>query len=177
MHKAMCRAAVVLIYAAWLTGAHAATRYVDGNLSSNCTSGNYSVSKRNCSGSDGSAWISIRDGLQNTTGAGDTLFIRGGTYTNQQIDLSFVANGTSWTNLTRVASYENELVIVSYDTTRSGVANAGLGARYIVLEGSDAAKLVLDGQNGTTQGIAVAGVNSCDFIRFRNLEIRNNRGG
>ena len=51
------------------------TRYADGSLSSNCTSGNYSIANRNCTGSDGNAYKSLQD-ASNASAAGDTILVR-----------------------------------------------------------------------------------------------------
>ncbi len=53
------------------TNARAATLYIDGNLSANCT-GTYSIAARNCTGSDGDAYKIAGDGLAAATG-GDTV--------------------------------------------------------------------------------------------------------
>ena len=60
------------------------THYVDGQMSGNCTTGNYSIARRNCTGSDGNAYGTAR-GLQTVAGvvsAGDTVYVRAfaGTY-------------------------------------------------------------------------------------------------
>jgi hypothetical protein len=55
------------------------THYADGQMSRNCTTGNYSIARRNCTGSDGNAYGGVQ-GLQNAanaTSAGDTVLIRG----------------------------------------------------------------------------------------------------
>ena len=43
----------------------AANIYVDKTLSANCTSGNYSTQSRTCSGSDGKAYTTIQQAVNN----------------------------------------------------------------------------------------------------------------
>src|SRR4029077_18524151 len=64
--------------------AKGATHYVDGQMSGNCTTGNYSIARRNCTGSDGNAY-GTATGLQtvaSVVSAGDTVYVRAfaGTY-------------------------------------------------------------------------------------------------
>lgn len=66
--------------------AQAKVRYADNQLVSNCTSGNYSIASRNCSGTDGDAYKTIAFAISPTQ-AGDTVFIRAGTTWNEQINL------------------------------------------------------------------------------------------
>jgi hypothetical protein len=56
--------------------ADAATIYLDGLLSSNCTAGDYSIANRDCSGSAGNAYKDIA-GLKANDGAGDMIWVRG----------------------------------------------------------------------------------------------------
>jgi hypothetical protein len=53
--------------------------YVDGDLISDCTSGNYSIANRNCTGSDGDAYDTINE-AENQGGPGVTILIREGVY-------------------------------------------------------------------------------------------------
>jgi hypothetical protein len=55
--------------------------FVDGTLVNNCTSGNYSIQNRNCSGSDGNAYRTLREGV-NAMGEGDIVLIRGDNYSD-----------------------------------------------------------------------------------------------
>jgi hypothetical protein len=72
IHRAGIRLVGLAIALGSITSA--ATLYLDGALASNCTSGNYSIAARDCSGSDGKAFGSI-DALP--LAPGDTLLIRG----------------------------------------------------------------------------------------------------
>jgi len=56
--------------------------HVDGTLGANCTTGNYSITNRNCTGSDGDAYQTIQGAFDDATlGADDEIIIRAGTYT------------------------------------------------------------------------------------------------
>lgn len=80
--------------------------YVDGRLTADCTRGNYSVSTRNCSGSDGSAYRMIAAGI-GTLESGATLYIRGGTYAENG---STVPALGSFDSMTTIAAYPGEPV-------------------------------------------------------------------
>lgn len=90
--------------------AFATTRYVDGNLGADCTSGNYSIASRNCSGANGNAYNTLIEGLNVTTG-GDTLYLRAGTYTQQLHEQSFAGTGTSGSPIL-ISRYQNETAIL-----------------------------------------------------------------
>lgn len=61
--------------------AMATTRYVDGSPGTNC-SGNYSIANRTCTGTDGNSYLHV-NGATALMGAGDTTYVRGGTYTGE----------------------------------------------------------------------------------------------
>jgi hypothetical protein len=56
--------------------------YVDNQLSSDCTSGNYSITNRDCSGSDGDAYKTLA-GAASVAAPGTEVVIRGGVYSEQ----------------------------------------------------------------------------------------------
>ena len=80
------------------------TRYTDNLLSSNCTSGNYSIANRNCSGSDGNAYTTIQAAASGV-GPGDRVYVRAsstvyaGTAEANAINLSSLGTGTSGNHL------------------------------------------------------------------------------
>ena len=80
------------------------TRYTDNLLSSNCTSGNYSIANRNCSGSDGNAYTTIQAAASGL-GPGDRVYVRAsstvyaGTAEANAINLSSLGTGTSGNHL------------------------------------------------------------------------------
>ena len=61
------------------TIASATTIYVDGDLASDCLSGQYSIANRNASGSDGNAYNTIQKAID-VMNPGDVVIVRGGTY-------------------------------------------------------------------------------------------------
>jgi len=74
----------------------AAVLFADANLSSDCTTGNYSLAKRDCSGSDGKAYSTIQKAA-NVVSPGDTVQVRAGQYRER---LSIVASGTASSYIT-----------------------------------------------------------------------------
>jgi len=67
--------------------AFAADVYIDSTLPDDCSTGNYSVENRNCTGSDGVAYNTLKEAIWGTDGTdfkisiGDVVILRGGTYT------------------------------------------------------------------------------------------------
>ena len=87
----------------------AATRYVDGSLpAGDCTTGNYSIANRTCTGTAGNAYDTVAEGLA-ATGSGDTLYIRAGTYTIA----SEITWGGNFASMATISGYESESVILS----------------------------------------------------------------
>lgn len=113
--------------------AHAATLYADHTLSANCTSGNYNKSVRDCSGTDGNAYLTIA-GAVAPLAAGDTLYIRGGTW-NERINLQDTGKtGTSSAWIT-ISGYPGETVILRYTDTGTYGAVKARGARgYFIFQ-------------------------------------------
>ncbi|MCF7762187.1 MAG: right-handed parallel beta-helix repeat-containing protein [Verrucomicrobia bacterium] len=58
--------------------------YVDNQLGSNCLNNNYSIAKRDGSGSDGNAYASLQEAADVVL-PGDTVYVRAGTYPNTYI--------------------------------------------------------------------------------------------
>lgn len=92
------------------TKALASTFYVDSNLPGNC-SGNYSVSNRDCSGADGNAYQTVASGTS-VLQAGDTMYIRGGSYTTNAISLDITGSTTT------ISAYNNETVTITKSAIR-----------------------------------------------------------
>lgn len=70
-----------LVFFLWACTAEAATIYIDGSMGADCTSGNYSIASRNCTGSAGNAYNDIAAALT-ASAANDTINIRTGSYTS-----------------------------------------------------------------------------------------------
>jgi len=103
--------------------------------------------------------------------AGDTLYVRSGTY-DEHLDsnVTVIPSGTSWSNPVTIAAYGNETVTIM-PLSQGGViniANSPLNPnlQYIIFRG-----LIFDGSNGDT-AISV-GSNGANHIRFVNVEARN----
>ncbi|MBC8440644.1 MAG: hypothetical protein H8D87_13315 [Deltaproteobacteria bacterium] len=90
----------------------AATIYIDNKLDVSC-SGSYSVGARACNGSDGAAYNTIQEAINNCS-VGDVIYMRGGTYNEIAIDIPESKNGSAWTsgNYTTLGSYPGEWAIV-----------------------------------------------------------------
>ncbi|KKS88026.1 MAG: Fibronectin type III domain-like protein, partial [Parcubacteria group bacterium GW2011_GWC1_43_11] len=92
---------------------YAATSYIDGALSGDCT-GNYSVSSRNCTGSNGNAYITVSTGV-GAASAGDTINIRAGTYAiNGSVTVNFSSAAT-----TTIQAYNSENVTLTNSSVSS----------------------------------------------------------
>jgi len=74
--------------------AEAANIYVDGTLSSSCSSGNYNIATRNCTGNSGDAYKTVQTAV-NAMSPGDHIVLRGGTY-KECVKIPLSKNGSSW---------------------------------------------------------------------------------
>jgi hypothetical protein len=98
--------------------------------------------------------------------AGDTLYLRGGTYKEGIDSLNkVIPGGTSWSNPITIGAYPGETV------TLNGPVNInGYGSRvyqYIIVDG-----LILDGMGVNQVGVFIGGSNA-HHIRVQNSEIKN----
>jgi hypothetical protein len=137
------------------------TRYADGQLSSNCTSGNYSIAKRNCTGSDGNAYKSLQD-ASNASAAGDTILVRSfaGIYTGSSDQGGVVPkSGTTINNRSVIQGYQGELPRIS------GIGDTNRDSSFIVVK-----DVIFDGINNCN---ACFGVVSMQFVRLENVEVRD----
>ena len=129
----------------------AATYYV-------ATTGNDAVS---CANSTNIATPrkTIQQGM-NCMAAGDTLYIRAGTY-DQGIDSNdqTIPTGTSWTNAPLISAYPGETVTLA-------LGGINLPANYI--QYVQFARLTLD---GGYQNISVGG--TAHHVKFTNMEVKN----
>ena len=107
--------------------------------------------------------------------AGDTLYVRGGTYTGSAntIDsaLGTVRGGTSWSNAITIAGYESETATIRPPQSHAGIGLTTATAQYLIFK-----DLVIDmieqvGDNGPN-GVYLSG--GANHNRFLRLEIRNN---
>jgi hypothetical protein len=74
-----------------------ATIYIDGQLAVNCSSNNYSISNRTCTGKDGNAYNNIQSALT-ASAANDTIYFRSGSITSNITGTDGIStkNGQTW---------------------------------------------------------------------------------
>ncbi len=141
--------------------AHATTRYVDGTLAADCIKGEYSIANRTCTGADGDAYNTIAESIA-VMAAGDTTYIRSGTYTSITFT-NINAAAAAWGSAMTFARYSGDpvdSVIISIYINITGTT------RYIILDG-----LVVDG--GHTWPYGCVGGNPYGYIRVQNCELKN----
>jgi parallel beta-helix repeat protein len=145
--------------------AQAATYYVSktGNNSNSCAQAqSISTPKQTLSGTSGA--------LQ-CLSAGDTLFVRAGTY-DESIDLRStpMRSGTSWSSIIRVANYNGETVWLTPTTAEFVVFLRGSDRplAYVEFDGIN-----LDGRNRPNTVINLVGGSTGDVhhIRFKNARV------
>lgn len=104
--------------------------------------------------------------------AGDTLFIKAGTYSENFLSTSWVP-GTSWSAATRISAYLTgttyDAVTLDHSGTSRVIYLIGATKQYMIFEG-----LTLDGTGGdTSNGDVVKLEKGAHHIRFLNSEIKN----
>ena len=117
------------------------------------------------SGTQGSPFGTIKKGLS-VMGAGDTLYLRGGTY-NEGIDSQneTLPSGTSWSNPITIAANPGETVTL---TRGLGINSYNQGTyQYIVMD-----SLIIDASNVDGAGVFIGGPNT-HHIRLQNGEVKN----
>ena len=99
-------------------------------------------------------------------GAGDTLYLRGGTYSDGiKTATSAIRSGTSWDNPVIIASAPGETAVIRGSIDLNGYhTNLVPGVAYVQFKG-----LVLDGG-----GISILKDN-IHHLRFQNMEVKNVR--
>src|SRR3989304_2401280 len=93
----------------------AATYYTDGTLSSDCTSSDYSIANRTCTGSDGNGYNTIQEAVNVATTAGDMVKVRTGTYAEA---VSMTTSGTTNTYIT-LQGYSAETATITPTSTQT----------------------------------------------------------
>jgi hypothetical protein len=101
--------------------------------------------------------------------SGDTLSIRGGSYTINYIWNIPSGNG-SWATATTISNYPGETVTITYNGSGDRAALGIFGKSYVIVQGDDRSSLVFDGQNERMNMVAIAG---SSHIRLKNLTIKN----
>ena len=156
--------------------------FIDINLSVNCTSGNYSIANRNCTGSDGNGYKSTYADAKipvEAAVAGDTVYLRAGTYDlriggglsdgPQSFPRMNMNSGTGEGSRITFAGYPGETVwLLPTTDTGIGVLNAAVNSAYITFDRINVdATHVVNGESG----VSTNGTNS--YITYSNCEIKN----
>lgn len=156
------------------TPALATTRFVDNALVSDCTSGNYSIAAKNCTGSAGNAYNTLAEGLALTV-SGDTLWVRSGaSYTTTITSSSYTTGGTSWANAPVIGGCSaavcgsDEYPVIN--TTASQIVNLTNAAnKYTILT-----RIVFDGVNQASADPNAQWLRwTADHIRLDDVEVKN----
>ncbi len=155
------------------TNVFSADIYVDRTLSSNCTSGNYSITNRNCNGSDGNAYRTIQGSINSMSG-GDNIYMRSGTYQEGSILIPSGSKNGSPSNRSTLQSYPGEWAVIdgNWNCPNNGMclgnSNSGSTASYWTFQKFE----VKNCRSGTiSRGIRVGGTG----IKFRHLYIHDCR--
>ena len=158
------------------------TWFIDLNLVANCTTGNYSIANRNCTGSDGNGYKSTYADAKipvEAAVAGDTVYVRAGTY-DLRIGgglsdgpqsfprMNMNSGGGEGARIT-FAGYPGETVwLLPTTDTAIGVLNAAVNSAYITFDRINVdATHVVNGESG----VSTNGTNS--HITYSNCEIKN----
>jgi parallel beta-helix repeat protein len=144
------------------SAAHAATYYTakTGSDNNSCASAQSTSTPK----------LTIQSGIS-CLKAGDTLYIRAGTYGEA---IRNPPSGTSWNAPVTIAAYSGESVILKAANTSAILALTYTGSliQYIIFD-----RLVFDGNNVSTFAVNLNGTNwsgnNVNRIRFRNVEVKN----
>jgi len=122
------------------------------------------------SGTEASPFLTIEKGVTTLT-AGDTLYIKNGTYDEHFSSTNdVVPNSTSWDNPVTISAYPGDSPILNPSVPSGTIYTFyfGTGDQYVILDG-----LTLEGSGGAYEGIRTDG--SSNYFRFKNLTIRNHQ--
>jgi len=156
----------------------AADIYVDQDLSSDCTGGDYNVGARTCGGSAGDAYRTVQ-GAIDAVGAGDVVYMRGGTYNENRIIIPAGRSGTSGSPIT-LRSYPGEWAVIdaghgASEAVISYGINGNSPLRYWIFK-----KFEVTG-GGTSIGASSRGgglmFDTGSYLTFEYLYIHDNYGG
>lgn len=143
-------------------------RYKDATLALDCTNGDYSISRRNCTGTDGNAYNDFTSAIA-PMAPGDTLYIRSGVHTDK-IDLQAPNKTGLPGQYMTFAGYSGETVTLRHtDTTPYGAIKARGNRGYFIFE-----NFIYDAVNqAVDSGWSIRDGNH-HFI-VRNVEMKNHR--
>lgn len=120
-------------------------------------------------GSDGSTCTQARSTstpkrtISNAAGclvAGDTLFVRGGTYAER---ITSVPSGTSWNNAVIISAYQSEVVTVAPGTE---VVTLNSPIQYVIFQ-----NLIFNAA-GANGGVVIYLGNPVNHVRFQNCDVK-----
>lgn len=162
---------MILLLSAVLSkqGAEAATYYV-------ATTGNDTTGD----GSIGDPWLTVPKGIRSLH-AGDTLYIRGGTYTIGAVYGNTASDTygcdpscpTSWATATRIMNYPGESVTINSLGFNMDNSTSTGGIAYLIWQGDTRANFIHQ-QNGTGGGSSALRVNNdVHHVRMQTMTIRN----
>lgn len=163
-----------------LSDASAATRYVDGNIASTCSGSTYSIASRNCSGSDGTGYKTIQEGLAalSTSTSCDVLLIRSGSYTKSGVYGNLAADtygggcGSSWGTATIISNYPGETYTFTNDGINMDHSVSTGGISWIIFSCDSMVRCNFRGSGGAGQsGIRLN--NAAHHVRFQRISVRN----
>lgn len=167
-------AGVLVLILGWASLAGATTRFVDNSLGADCTSGNYSIASKNCTGAAGNAYNTLAEGLA-LTASGDTLWVRSGTtYTATITSSDYTTGGTSWANAPIIggcpAAVCGSAEYPTINTTAGNLVNLTTATnKYTILT-----RLIIDGVNQSTADTGAQLVRwTVDHIRLDDVEVKN----
>ena len=135
----------------WGNASAATNYYVDGSLGSNCT-GNYSITNRSCSGSDGNAYTTVQAAVDATV-AGDTVYIRAGTYVET---VTTKTNGVDEAGRITIRNYGSEAVtITNFRFTRNYNTLQGVTLAGSNVELSNTIEITYNGSHSTIKDCTI----------------------
>lgn len=157
----------ILFWVFLIAQVQAATIYIDATMGADCTSGNYSIANRNCTGSDGNAYNDMQTTFD-ASSAGDTINFRAGNITSNASGdyISVKANQTIQTypgdlpsraNITGVNNSTRENATFRTD------GNSGVTFKNLHLLGGGCNGIIIwNASNVTVQNVEVEGWNVGD---------------
>jgi parallel beta-helix repeat protein len=167
------RGVTALVFSLVATACHGSSPIAPGNSSSRTVYVSTTGSDRNA-GTIGAPWQTLSFAVAQLH-AGDTLYIRGGTYTgvSNRFDslTGMVRGGTSWSNPITIAGYQSEVVIVQPpDAGLQGIRLTSSAQQYLIFQ--DFIVDMINLNSGTADGVYLSG--GANHNRFLRLEVRNN---
>src|SRR5262245_1178281 len=154
-----------------------ATIYMDGQLAVNCSSNNYSIANRTCTGKDGNAYNNIQSALT-ASAANDTIYFRPGSITSNATDsLGIVPkNGQSWaqypgdvarsTTITAGVSHFNVFHVDTVNDVTIRVLVLVGGSQYAVCVGAATRAKIINNEVRGYNTSGLDGVSGIGYVAF-----------